>query len=135
LFRRFGCFKSYQWTSYLIEKAFSHTRIAWVEQAILHILTICLHNFSGLDTCVCWFTCEMTNLVVFLSLFSKMFLMAFYNFIFFWSLQLFCGFCTLCFTLCSFETKRGSIFLIWTGIVFLNWSSDFCPRIAKEGDC
>jgi hypothetical protein len=37
------------------------------------ILTCNLANFSEFDTCVCCSTCEGTNLVVFLSLFSKMF--------------------------------------------------------------
>jgi hypothetical protein len=31
----------------------------------------------------------------------------------------------LCFT---FVTKSGTNFLIWTGIVFLNRLSDFCPK-------
>jgi len=35
------------------------------------------------------------------------------------------------FTLCPFETKIESIFIFWTEIVFLNRSSDFCPKMAK----
>jgi hypothetical protein len=41
----------------------------------------------------------------------------------------------LCFTLCAFVTKRGSNFYFWTGNVFPNQSSDFCPRMAKVGVC
>jgi hypothetical protein len=40
-----------------------------------------------------------------------------------------------CFTLCPFVTKRGSNFYSWTGNVFPNRSSDFCPRMAKGGVC
>jgi hypothetical protein len=32
-------------------------------------------------------------------------------------------------------TKRGSNFYFWTGNVFPNRSSDFCPRMAKWGVC
>jgi len=39
------------------------------------------------------------------------------------------------FTLYPFVTKRGSDFYFWTGNVFPNRSSDFCPRIAKGGVC
>jgi hypothetical protein len=43
-------------------------------------------------------------------------------------------FLILCFTLCPFETKRGSIFYLdWECIS--NRSSDFCPRMAKGGVC
>jgi hypothetical protein len=49
------------------------------------------------------------------------------NFYYSWSLLL------LCFTLCPFVTKRGSNFYFWTGNVFPNRSSDFCPRMAKRG--
>jgi hypothetical protein len=39
----------------------------------------------------------------------------------------------LCFTLCPFVTKKGSNFYFWTGNVFPNRSSDFCPKMAKGG--
>jgi hypothetical protein len=42
------------------------------------------------------------------------------------------GFFPTLFTLCHFEKKRV-FFLFWTGNVFLNRSSDFCPRMAKWG--
>jgi hypothetical protein len=45
-------------------------------------MTCYLTVFSGLDTCMCCFSCERTNLVVFIFLFSKTFSMAFYNFLF-----------------------------------------------------
>jgi len=38
LFGKSGCFLSYHWISYLIEKVFTHTRIAWVE---LFKISIC----------------------------------------------------------------------------------------------
>jgi len=41
----------------------------------------------------------------------------------------------LCFTLCPFVTKMRSNFYFWTGNVFPNWSSDFCPSMAKGGVC
>jgi hypothetical protein len=54
---------------------------------------------------------------------------------YFWILKLFvCGLDTL-FTLCPLKTKRWSIFIFWTEIVFLNQSSDFCPKMAKWGVC
>jgi hypothetical protein len=34
-----------------------------------------------------------------------------------------------------FCDKKGQYFLIWTRIVFLNRSSDFCPRMVKGGIC
>jgi hypothetical protein len=34
-----------------------------------------------------------------------------------------------------FVTKKGSNFWVWTGNVFSNRSSDFCPRMAKGGVC
>jgi hypothetical protein len=37
--------------------------------------------------------------------------------------------------LCPLMIKRGSIFLFWTENVFPNWSSVFCPRMAKGGVC
>jgi hypothetical protein len=37
-------------------------------------------------------------------------------------------FSLLCFTLCPFVTKRGSNFLIWTGIVFLTGQVIFVPE-------
>jgi hypothetical protein len=49
--------------------------------------------------------------------------------------NLFACFSLLIFTLCHFKTKMGSIFIFWTVIVFLNQSSDFCPRMAKMGVC
>jgi len=45
-------------------------------------LTCYLTDLLGLDTSVCYFSCDRTNLVVFLSRFSKMFFMAFYIFLF-----------------------------------------------------
>jgi hypothetical protein len=36
---------------------------------------------------------------------------------------------------CPFVTKMGSNFYFWTGNVFPNRSSDFCPRMAKGGVC
>jgi len=39
------------------------------------------------------------------------------------------------FTLCHFVTKRGSFFFFWTGNVFPNRSSVFCPRMAKGKVC
>jgi hypothetical protein len=39
------------------------------------------------------------------------------------------------FSLCPFVTKRGSIFYFWTGNVFPNRSTDFCPKMAKGGVC
>jgi hypothetical protein len=51
------------------------------------------------------------------------------NFYYRWFLLL------LCFTLCPFVTKRGSNFYFWTGNVFPNRSSYFCPRMAKGGVC
>jgi hypothetical protein len=50
------------------------------------------------------------------------------------SILLLLSFYTL-FTICPFETKMGSIYLIWTEIVFLTRSSDFCPIMAKERVC
>jgi hypothetical protein len=44
-------------------------------------------------------------------------------------------FLLLYFTLCPFVTKRGSNFNFWIKNVFLNRSSDFCPRMAKGGVC
>jgi len=41
----------------------------------------------------------------------------------------------LWFTLYPFVTKKVSNFYFWTGNVFPNRSSDFCPRMAKEGVC
>jgi hypothetical protein len=40
----------------------------------------------------------------------------------------------LCFTLCHFETKMGSIFVLDRDCIS-NWSSDFCPIMAKWGVC
>jgi hypothetical protein len=40
-------------------------------------------------------------------------------------------FLILCFTLCPFVTKKGEYFLIWTRILFLNWSSVFVPEWPK----
>jgi hypothetical protein len=48
-------------------------------------LTCYLTDLSGLDTCVCYVTYERTNLVVFLSLFSKIFLWLFIVFFELWN--------------------------------------------------
>jgi hypothetical protein len=45
-----------------------------------------------------------------------------------------CVFLLLYFTLCPFVTKRGSNFYLGRDCIF-NRSSDFCPRMAKEGVC
>jgi hypothetical protein len=44
-------------------------------------------------------------------------------------------FLLLSFTLCPFVTKKESNFYFWTGNVFPNRLSDFCPRMAKGGVC
>jgi hypothetical protein len=44
------------------------------------------------------------------------------------------GFITLFYPL-SLCDKKGSNFYFWTGNVFPNRSSDFCPRMAKGGVC
>jgi hypothetical protein len=82
-------------------------------------LTCYLTDLLGLDTSVCYFSCDRTNLVVFLSRFSKMFFMAFYSFLFpldFETVFVY-GFYTM-FTLCPFETKRGSIFCFGPELYF-----------------
>jgi hypothetical protein len=43
-------------------------------------------------------------------------------------------FLLLCFTLCPFVTQKGSNFDLDQDCSF-NQSSDFCPRMAKEGIC
>jgi hypothetical protein len=35
----------------------------------------------------------------------------------------------------SLCNKKGSNFYFWTGNAFPNWSSDFCPTMAKGGVC
>jgi hypothetical protein len=86
---------------------------------------------------VCCFSCERTNLVVFLSLFSKMFSMAFYSFLFplfgLWNCICLWILYTL-FTLCPFKTKRGSVFYFGLGMYFSVqisrlWSQIPCIRL------
>jgi hypothetical protein len=117
------------------------------------ILTCYLTDFSELDTCVCCSTCEGTNLVVFLSLFSKTFFSWFYLKYFFGLYNLFffiffyfyfvypcpaetlrgsnCGFSHTLFYLLSFWDKKAEYFLFWTGIVFLTGQVIFVPKWPK----
>jgi len=100
------------------------------------ILTCYLTDFSGLDTCVCWFTCEYTNLVAFLSLFSvRCFSYGFLQFPFLLiNRTVFVVFLLLHFTLCPFETKGGSNFVLDRDCIFklVKW---FFSRMAKWGVC
>jgi hypothetical protein len=102
---------------------------------------------------VCYYTCEGPNHAALLSsvqldvsLFRPSFLFVkLVNFITLLTLLLlrplggvifiYNWFLLLCFTLCPFVTKMGSNFYSWTGNVFPNRSSDFCPRMAKWGVC
>jgi hypothetical protein len=77
------------------------------------ILTCYLTDFSGLDTCVCWFTCEKTSLVVFLSLslFSKIFFLWLFTVSFsFDQWNCYCGFSNTLFYPLSFWDKNGEYF-------------------------
>jgi nitrate reductase gamma subunit len=66
------------------------------------------------------FTCEMTNLIAFLSLFSKMFFLWIFTVSFSFGLwKCVCGFSYTLFYPLSFWDKKGEYFFIWTGIVFL----------------
>jgi len=47
----------------------------------------------------------------------------------------YCGLFKLCLPFVPLRQKRGSIYLFWTGNVFLTRSSDFCPRMNKWGVC
>jgi hypothetical protein len=110
------------WANYLkfcvCRKIFAYS-ILVSQLYVCIILTCYLTDFLGLDTCVWCFSCEMTNLVVFLSLFSKMFSMTFYSFLFPLDFDTIfvLGFSTL-FTICPFETKRRSIFCFGPGMYF-----------------
>jgi hypothetical protein len=151
----------------LIEKAFTHTHTHYMSWASYYnyyvcrnvfaylilvywlyvcvILTCYLADFSELDTCVCRSTCEGTNLVVFLSLFSKLFPFSF-SFSF---LTIYLAFRTVFgFWFLVFFLKKKSVLpfvLLWQkwGVFFFylawdcifNWSSDFCSRMAKGGVC
>jgi hypothetical protein len=55
-------------------------------------------------------------------------------FLLFWILVIVVFSYTL-FTLCPFETKRGSIFCFGLGMYFQTGQVSFCPGIAKEGVC
>jgi hypothetical protein len=158
LSRKSGSFKPYQWISKPFwESLHTLTRITWVKQAILIIMftgkffaypmlvyrlyvcviLICsLADFSELDTCVWYSTCEGTNLVAFLSLFSKMFscltgslvfrtvvgyFITLFTLVLLWHLGgviVAWHFLLLCFTLCLFVTKRGSNFLFGPRLYF-----------------
>jgi hypothetical protein len=110
------------------------------------ILTCSLTDISDGYTCVSYYTCEEPYLVAFLflatfSVHVSLIFRLYYsiypgpsetvrgsNFCYGW-------FSLLYFTLCPFVTKMGSNFYFWTGNVFPNQSSDFCPRMAKGGAC
>jgi hypothetical protein len=79
---------------------------------------------------VCCSTCERTNLVVFLSLFSKLLSLLTGSLVF---RTLVRYFITL-FTLVLLRHLGGVIFDLDRNCIF-NRSSDFCPRIAKWGVC
>jgi hypothetical protein len=144
-------------TLYELSKLFSllclHDNFVYVilvyQLHVYIILTCSLIDFSDRYTCVSYYSCEEPYLVVFpfLQLFQSMlvyFLLCLLNswtnitlftlvllrplggviFIYSW-------FLLHCFTLCPFVTKGGSNFYSWTGNVFPNRSSDFCPIMAK----
>jgi hypothetical protein len=116
----------------------------------LIILTCSMTSFSDRNTCVYYFPCENPNFADF-SLFRRYRQHFCSVFVFDKLLNLYYSvsrvllrplggvifisvgcFITL-FILCPFVTKRGSNFYFWTGNVFPNRSSDFCPRMAKRG--
>jgi hypothetical protein len=141
-FRKSKCFLSYQWTSYLIEKAFTHTHALhelsllfkkfFLQKLFAHRLfnsflyaciffTSSLTIFTGLDPCVCWFLVDNLTLLL-----SPIFVLGYgFNFI-------------LCLPFVIVWQKGGVFF-------YCIWSLDrkciskpvkcFCSRMAKGRVC
>jgi hypothetical protein len=104
------------WVKLTIEKFLSAGKFMLIEYLTLfHMLVYfgpAIWLFLKVYMCVL-ISCWRPNLVL-LSCFCFDFWLWFFNY-------------TL-FTLCPFKTKRGSIFLFWTGNVFLNRLSVFVPE-------
>jgi hypothetical protein len=96
---------------------------------ITWLFFICLHIFDELSNCFLTFrymcvlnSCWSPNLVIFICLFLWKCLVMFFLWI-------------LCIPFVPLRKKRGVFFYFWTGNVFPNRSSVFCPRMAKWGVC
>jgi hypothetical protein len=116
----------------------------------LIILTCSMTSFSNRNTCVYYFPCEGLNYAD-LSLFRRfrqhfcsVFVFLYNSWIYYSVSRVLLRplggviflFQLVVLLLClPFVTKRGSNFYFWTGNVFPNRSSDFCPRMAKWGVC
>jgi hypothetical protein len=89
LFRKFGCFKSYQWTSYLIEKVFTHTHTIYELSNLCKISIymeflcwlnfklsfISLHIFEMLSDCfISWLYMRVLELILGKIFFLQIFL-------------------------------------------------------------
>jgi hypothetical protein len=116
LFRKFNCFKSYQQTSYLIEKAFTHTHtLALYELSNLFKISICR------EICAFWILNSQLYLCIFLKCYlttlSVDYTCVFWSY--FWEIYFVCKFSS------SF---RFSVWSVWMNLLLC---PDACGLVVR----